>query len=124
MIELFTIGITVINLAISTVTTMRYLSVVLGDAIATRIAFASALFTGAWIGILGLWLGWWPFLAAMSVLGFFGVIHHAKKITELAREHKYQQWVAEHERWMNAKPTNNEPPREFRVFDPDPKLLN
>jgi hypothetical protein len=119
MIELFTVSLMALSLAISTVATLQYMSVFLGKRAAHYIACSSAVFTGAWIGIVCFWLGWWEFAAAMSVVGFLGVISHAKRVTAQAKAFKYEQWMSAHQRWMNAEPVSKNSPRKPRYFDPE-----
>ena len=121
MLELFVIAGTLVNLSISTIGTQRYLSIVATKEFAFRISCLCAIVTGATIGIFGLWLEWWLFLAICTAMGFFGVIKQYRTIMQMAKEHKYQQWKQAHEAWMRAKPYKNT--RTPETFVPDAKLL-
>lgn len=88
MFEAITLVVTAINLIISTAGSLKYLPEIVPQVLAVLIAAGGAVFTGLWIGVFGLWLEWWPLMAAFSVLGFFGVLHQYRFLMNEARQRK------------------------------------
>ena len=123
MLELFAIGLTLVNLCIAVAGTQRYLSVVTTPDLAAGTSAITAIGTGAWIGVIGLWLGWYEFMAIMSALGFFGCVYNYRNVKALAEHVVHVKAETYTKQWNNAKPVY-ENTRKAETFYPEAKRIN